>query len=84
MIINVYVYTRDKNEIIIISFPLIILWIILMLGTPFSSALRYMAPYLYILPMIILYGFMITREGDYFESKRKSKRKFSKKRKISE
>ena len=83
IITNVYVYTRGKKEIFIISSPLIILWIILMLGTPLSSALRYMAPYLYILPMIILYGFKITREGDYFECKRKSKRKFSKKRKIS-
>lgn len=84
MITNVYFYTRRKKEMLIISLPLIILWFILMIGTPCSSALRYMAPYLYILPIIILYGFKITREGDYFDGEKKSKRKFSKKRKISE
>lgn len=78
MITNVYAYIRKRKDVLIISLPLIILWIVLMLGTPLSGALRYMAPYLYILPIIILYTFSITREDDINENKRKSKRKFSK------
>lgn len=78
MLTNVYAYIRKKKDVLIISLPLIVLWIVLMLGTPLSSALRYMAPYLYILPIIMLYTFSITREDDANENTRKSKRKFSK------
>ena len=78
IITNVYAYTRGKKEILLISIPLIVLWCVLILGTPLSSALRYMAPYLYILPIIILYTFHITRENDVDENKRKSKKELSK------
>ena len=78
MITNVYAYIRKRKDVLIISLPLIILWIVLMLGTPLSGALRYMAPYLYILPIIILYTFSITREDDINENKRKSKKELSK------
>ena len=69
---------EKRKDVLIISLPLIILWIVLMLGTPLSGALRYMAPYLYILPIIILYTFSITREDDINENKRKSKKELSK------
>ena len=49
-----------------------------MLGTPLSSALRYMSPYIYILPIILLYTFKVTRENDLDGSRKKSKRKLSK------
>ncbi len=63
VIMNLYAYYRKKKEIFIISIPLFIIWIILMIGSPMSSALRYMAPYIYILPIIGLYTFKITRKG---------------------
>ena len=63
VIMNLYGYYKKKKEIIIISIPLFVVWIILMMGSPMSSALRYMAPYIYILPIIGLYTFKITRKG---------------------
>lgn len=78
MITCVYAYTRKNKKVFIISLPLISLWIELMLGTPLSSALRYMSPYIYILPIILLYTFKVTRENDLNGSREKSKRKLFK------
>lgn len=74
IVINLYAVEKNKRKIIYLSLPLIILWFILMLGSPLSSALRYMAPYIYILPIIILYTFKITRKGDENELFRASKK----------
>ena len=83
LIINLYAYYRKKKDIIIISIPLFVVWFILMLGSPQSGALRYMSPYLYILPIIGLYTFKITRKDDKHGLSRTSKTKLSKKRKRS-
>lgn len=77
MITCLYAYIKERKNIIIISMPVIVLWFVLMLGVPMSNALRYMSSYLYILPIIILYTFKVTRENDKNEYK-SSKRKFSK------
>ncbi|MBR2827607.1 MAG: hypothetical protein IKE70_00025 [Bacilli bacterium] len=60
----IYSYNKKRKEIFKISLPLIVLWIVLMLSTPLSSALRYMSPYLYLLPIIVLYSFKVTREDE--------------------
>lgn len=61
MVTLLYSNLKKRKKALIISFPLILLWLILMLGTPLSSALRYMAPYIYILPIIMLFTFKETR-----------------------
>lgn len=67
LIINLYAYYRKRREVIILSIPLLALWITLMLGTPLSAGLRYMAPYLYILPILGLYTFKVTRKDKKHE-----------------
>ncbi len=74
LIINLYALERKKKEIVILSIPLFLIWFVLMLGSPYSSALRYMAPYIYILPIMVLYTFKITRKGGKNGLSRKSKK----------
>ena len=74
IVVVLYALERKKKEVLMISSPLILLWFILMLVSPYSSALRYMAPYIYILPIIMLYTFKITRKDDKNELFKKSKK----------
>lgn len=74
LIINLYARKHKKKEIIILSVPLITLWLTLMIASPYSSALRYMSPYIYILPILLLYTFKITRKGVKNGLSRKSKK----------
>ena len=83
IIIILYALERKKKEVLILSSPLLFLWFTLMLASPYSSALRYMAPYIYILPIIMLYTFIITRKDDENGLSRKSKKKFFKERRKS-
>ena len=64
LITIMYALYRNKKEILLLSLPLLFTWLILMMVSPLSSALRYMAPYIYILPILMLYTFKITRNND--------------------
>ena len=65
LIINIsYALYRKKKEVLLLSTPLIMTWIVLMITSPLSSALRYMSIYIYLLPVIILYTFKITRKNN--------------------
>ena len=74
LIINLYALERKKKDIVVLSVPLLSLWFVLILGSPYSSALRYMAPYIYILPILMLYTFKITRKDVRNGLSRKSKK----------
>ena len=57
-----YALYRKRKEVVLLSLPLLITWLVLMISSPRSSALRYMAVYIYLLPVIMLYTFKITRK----------------------
>ena len=55
LVINIlYMFYKKIYKYIIISMPLLSLWITLMISTPLSSAFRYMSPFLYILPFLVV------------------------------
>ena len=62
LITNTYALYRKRKEVVLLSLPLLMTWLVLMIASPMSSALRYIAPYIYILPIIMLYTFKITRK----------------------
>ena len=61
LLFNIYSLNKNK-KMFYFSIPLIITWLILMIASPLSSALRYMAIYIYALPIII---FFILKETRY-------------------
>ncbi|MBQ8193455.1 MAG: hypothetical protein IJZ46_05240 [Bacilli bacterium] len=56
---NVYSLYHKNKKLVIFSFPLTITWFGSLIVSPLSSALRYMAIYIYMLPIII---FLILKE----------------------
>lgn len=54
VIILLYILYKENINILIFTMPLIGLWLTLMISSPLSYALRYMGPYIYLLPFIIL------------------------------
>ena len=62
LIVNAYALYRKRKEVVLLSLPLLITWLVLMISSPLSSALRYMALYIYLLPVLILYTLKITRK----------------------
>lgn len=57
LLFNVYYLNKNnKNKkMFLYSIPLILTWLLLMIVSPLSSALRYMAVYIYMLPIIIFF-----------------------------
>lgn len=53
-----YTIYKNKTKYLILSLPLIGLWLTLMISSPISYALRYMSPYIYMLPFIIAITFI--------------------------
>ena len=74
LITNTYALYRKRKEVVLLSLPLIITWLVLMIASPLSGALRYMASYIYILPIIMLYTFKITRKDVKNGLSKKSKK----------
>ena len=52
-----YIIYKKKCELLFLTIPLLIIWLSLMLATPFSLAFRYMSPYMYSLPIILVIVF---------------------------
>lgn len=48
-----YIVYKKKYNLIIITIPLLAIWLSLMIATPFSLAFRYVSPFMYTLPIII-------------------------------
>lgn len=53
LLVNTYIFNK-KKDLLILSLPLVGIWLTLMISAPISYALRYMSPYIYCLPFIIL------------------------------
>ena len=69
-----YALYRKRKEVVLLSLPLLFTWLVLMIASPLSSALRYMAVYIYLLPVIMLYTFKITRKDVKNGVSKKSKK----------
>lgn len=59
---NIYSIYHKNKKLVVFSFPLIITWLGLLIVSPLSSALRYMAIYIYMLPVIIFFILKETRD----------------------
>lgn len=53
LILSLYVIYKKNYKYLILSTPLLAIWITLMLASPLSVAFRYMSPFAYMLPFII-------------------------------
>lgn len=54
LLISTYILNSKRKDLVLLSLPLLGVWITLMLSAPISYALRYMSPYIYIVPFILL------------------------------
>ena len=59
---NVYSLYHKNKKLVIFSFPLTITWFGSLIVSPLSSALRYLAIYIYMLPIIIFFILKETRD----------------------
>lgn len=53
MILSLLAIKNNKKNLVILSIPLISIWITLMISAPIAYAFRYMSPYLYYLPFLL-------------------------------
>lgn len=53
LILSLYVIYKKNYKYLILSTPLLAIWLTLMLASPLSVAFRYMSPFAYMLPFII-------------------------------
>ena len=52
--ISCYMIYKKKYKLLLLTIPLYGTWLSLMVATPFSMAFRYMSPFIYLLPLIVL------------------------------
>ena len=62
IVLSLLAIYKEKKELIILSIPFIGIWLTLMVSAPISYAFRYMCPYLYALPFILLIIFCYKRK----------------------
>lgn len=60
--ISSYMIYKKKYRLLLLTIPLYGTWISLMVATPFSMAFRYLSPFMYLLPLIILITLIKTRD----------------------
>lgn len=64
MILVLYIIHKHKYPYLLLTSPLIAVWLILMIASPLSTAFRYMSSYVYLLPVLYLIILLQNKERD--------------------